>query len=174
LPDSAYANYNAIFAGSFIPTYILYGFLCKRVPQSKLLLWGTIVGVPQMVPLLFVHSALAAELMAIPIGLMGGVATAAFIDLAIRSCPPGLQGTMMMLVDELLVLSARGGDRLGTWIYDMSKVNGFLYCVIATTTVYALILPLLLIVPKSLVATKDGETSSELESEVLREIAATS
>ena len=174
LPDSAYANYNAIFAGSFIPTFILYGFLCKRVPQSKLLLWGTIIGIPQMIPLLFVHSALAAELMAIPIGLMGGVASAAFFDLSIRSCPPGLQGTMMMLVDGLLVLSARGGDRLGTFIYDMSKVNGFLYCVIATTVVYALILPLLLIVPKNLISTKDGEASLELESEVLREIAATS
>jgi len=173
LPDSAYANYNAIFAGSFIPTFLLYGVLCKKIPQGKLLLWGTVVAVPQMIPLLFVHSALSAELMAIPIGLMGGVATAAYIDLAIRSCPPGLQGTLMMIVDGLLVLSARGGDRLGTWIYDSNKASGFLYCVIATTAVYGLILPMILLVPKNLVSTRDGEESAELEAEVIREIAAT-
>jgi len=173
LPDSAYANYNAIFAASFIPTFLLYGFLCKRVPQSKLLLWGTVVGVPQMVPLLFVHSALAAQLMAVPIGLMGGVATAAYLDLAIRSCPPGLQGTLMMLIDGLFVLAARGGDRFGTWIYELNKKDGFLYCAIATSIVYALILPLLLLVPKNLIATRDGETSVELETELLNEIAAT-
>ena len=172
LPDAAYANYTAIFAGSFIPTFILYGFLCKRVPQKKLLLWGTVIGVPQMIPLLFVHGALAAQLMAIPIGLMGGIATAAYIDLAMRSCPAGLQGTLMMLVDGVYYLAARGGDILGTKIYDSDKVNGFLYCVIATTVVYGLILPILLIVPKNLVSTRDGEENQELNKEVLDELAA--
>ena len=170
LPDAAFANYTAIFAASFIPTYIIYGYLCKRVPQSKLLLWGTVIGVPQMIPLLFVHSSAAAQLMAIPIGLMGGIASAAYFDLAMRSCPPGLQGTLMMFVDGMLILSSRGGDILGTKIYDSDKANGFLYCVIATTGVYALILPLLLLVPKNLVATRDGEDNPEIEKEVLEEL----
>ena len=30
-------------------------------------------------------------------GLMGGIATAAYLDLLIRSCPRGLQGTTLML-----------------------------------------------------------------------------
>jgi hypothetical protein len=172
LPDAAFSNFNAIFAASFIPTFLLYGILCKKLPQSKLLFWGTVVAVPQMIPLLFVHSALTTELMAVPIGLMGGVATAAYFDLAIRSCPPGLQGTLMMLVDGVLALSARGGDRLGTWIYSAGKENGFLYCVIATTAVYALILPLILIVPKNLISTSDGQVNPQLDAEVAAEIAA--
>ena len=48
---------------------------------------------------------------------------------------------------------------LGAKIYNSSPDHGFLYCVIATTIVYALILPLILLVPKELIATADGEPS---------------
>jgi MFS family permease len=169
--DAVYSYFNGIFAASFVPTFLLFGFLCKRVPLKKLLWWGTIVAIPQMIPLAFIHSGNLALLLAVPIGLMGGVSTAAYFDLAMRSCPPGLQGTLMMLVDGVLVLSARGGDLLGSKIYNSSPVNGFLYCVIATTVVYALILPLILLVPKKLITTADGEQNPEIEAEVLDEIA---
>ncbi len=155
--DAVYSYYNGIFAAGFIPTFLLYGFLCKKVPLSKLLWWGTLIAVPQMIPLAFIHSGELALLLALPIGLMGGIATASYFDLAIRSCPPGLQGTLMMLVEGVLALSGRGGDVLGAKIYNSSPDHGFLYCVIATTIVYALILPLILLVPKALIATADGE-----------------
>ena len=80
----------------------------------------------------------------------------------------------MMLVDGVFVLSARGGDLLGSGIYGSSPTHGFLYCVIATTAVYALILPLILLVPKELIATADGEPNPKVEAEMLKEIAATS
>jgi hypothetical protein len=172
--DAVYSYFNGIFAAAFVPTFLLYGFLCKRVALNKLLWWGTIVAVPQMIPLAFIHSANLALVLAVPIGLLGGVATAAYYDLAIRSCPPGLQGTLMMLVDGVYVLAARGGDLLGSGIYSSSPAHGFLYCVIATTAVYALILPLILLVPKELIATADGEPNPEVEAEMLKEIAATS
>ncbi|WP_416052290.1 MFS transporter [Cupriavidus basilensis] len=165
--DSVYSYYNGIFAAAFIPTFLLYGFLCKKVPLNKLLWWGTIVAVPQMIPLAFIHSANLALVLAAPIGLMGGVATAAYLDLAMRSCPPGLQGTLMMLVDGVLALSARAGDLLGSWIYNSSPTHGFTYCVIATTAVYALILPLIPLTPKELIATRDGEQNPGVEAEVL-------
>jgi len=157
--DAVYANFNAIFAASFIPTFFAYGFLCKRVALRNLLIWGTVAAVPQMIPLALVHSPESAMWLAAPIGLMGGVATAAYTDLAIRSCPSGLQGTLMMAVDAVLVVSARFGDRLGSAIYDANPVRGFLYCVIATTMVYALILPIVFLVPKHIIATADGEVA---------------
>ncbi|GCB02490.1 MFS transporter [Ralstonia sp. SET104] len=163
--DSVYSYYNGIFAAAFIPTFLLYGWLCKKVALNTLLWWGTIIAVPQMIPLAFIHSADLALVLAAPIGLMGGVATAAYLDLAMRSCPPGLQGTLMMLVDGVLALSARAGDLLGSRIYSSSPTYGFTYCVIATTVVYALILPLILLTPKGLVATKDGEPNPEIEAE---------
>jgi hypothetical protein len=45
--------------------------------------------------------------------------------------------------------------------------------VIATTVVYALILPLIPLTPKELIATKDGEPNPEVEAEVLNEIRGT-
>ena len=92
---------------------------------------------------------------AVPSGLMGGVATAAYLDLIIRSCPSGLQGTTMMMSATLLSISIRFGDVLGTHLYD--RYGGFTVCVIATTVVYALILPVILLVPQGVIATADGE-----------------
>ena len=112
-----------------------------------------------MIPLAFIHSGALAQILAASIGLMGEIATAAYFDLALRSCPAGLQGTLMMLVDGVYILSARGGDVLGARIYLSGPAHGFLYCVIATTAVYAMILPLILLIPKRLIATADGESS---------------
>ncbi len=153
--DGHWGQWNAIFAAAFIPTFALFGVLCRIVPLRKLLWWGTIVAVPQMVPLLFIHSVQGAMIAAVPMGLLGGVATAAYLDLIIRSSPPGLQGTTLMLATSLNAIAVRFGDVLGTNLYDHQ--GGFFACVVAITVVYALILPTLLLVPKDLVATADGQ-----------------
>ena len=155
--DAVYANFNAIFVASFIPTLFLYGYLCKRVRLRTLLVWGTVAAIPQMIPLALVHSATSALWLAAPIGLMGGVATAAYFDLAVRSCPAGLQGTLMMAVEAVMIVSMRFGDRLGSAIYDANPSRGFVRCVVVTTIVYVLILPVIFTVPKKLIATRDGE-----------------
>jgi len=158
--DGQVGLFYAIFYACLVPTYALYGWLCQRVRLKALLWWGAAAGVPQMAPLLFIHSPADAFLAAIPIGLMGGFATAAFLDLAIRSTPRGLQGTMMMLITTSAYwMATRFGDLWGTDLYDHH--GGFLTAVLATIGVYALILPLLLTVPKRLIATADGELIAE-------------
>ena len=151
----------------------LYGFICKRVSLRKLLWWGTIITVPQMIPLALIDSPNQALVLAVPIGIMGSIAVAAYYDLAMRSCPPGLQGTLMMMVDGVYQLAQRASDVLGTKIYTASPAHGFLYCALATTAVYALILPVLLLIPKEVIVTADGEPNPLVEAEVLKEIAAT-
>jgi len=154
--DTQWGQWNAIVGASAIPTFMLFGLLCQKLPLNTLLLWGTVVAVPQMVPLLFIHSVSGALIAAVPIGLMGGVATAAYLDLLIRSCPRGLQGTTLMMAGSLYWIATRFGNVLGTNLYDY--YGGFAACVIAITVVYALILPTLLLVPKRLIATADGQT----------------
>jgi MFS family permease len=171
--DAAYSNFLGVFAVSFIPTYLLYGYLCTKMPPSRLLWWSTLVAIPQMIPLAFVHSGDTALILAVPMGLMGGMATAAYFDLAVRSCPPGLQGTLMMLVSAGVMLAARGGDLLGAKLYASSPDHGFLYCVIATTIVYVLILPVIPWIPKQLISTTDGERNLAVEAEMMAEINAT-
>lgn len=152
--DAAWGLWNAIFAGFFIPTYALFGVLCRRYPLRKLLFWGTVFAVPQMTPLLFTPTVTTALIAAAPIGLMGGVATAAYLDLLIRSCPKGLEGTIIMASNSLYFIVSRVGDILGTNLYD--RFHSFTVCVIAITVVYACILPTLLLVPRRLTATPDG------------------
>lgn len=168
--DAVYSYYEGIYFASYIPTFLLYGYICKKAPLNKLLWWATIVGVPSMIPLALIHSVNAALLIAVPIGLMGGMAQAAYYDLAIRSCPPGLQGTLMMLVTGLWTLALRGGDLLGSRIYASSPTHGFLFCVIASTATTGLILPLIPWIPKQLIATADGEPSPAIDAAVLAEI----
>ena len=155
--DAQWGAWNAIFAASFVPTFIVYGVLCKRFALKTTLLWGTIIAVPQMIPLLFIHSTTGALIAAAPIGLMGGIATGAYADLIIRSCPRGLQGTTLMLASSLYFVVSRFGDLLGTHLYD--HFGNFSVCVISITLVYALILPVLLLVPKHLIATADQPTA---------------
>ena len=154
--DAQWGQWNAIFAASFIPTFAVFGVLSQKLPLKTLLLWGTVVAVPQMIPLLFIHSVTEALIAAVPIGLMGGVATAAYLDLLIRSCPRGLQGTTLMMSGSLFFIASRFGDVLGTNLYDY--YGDFSACVIAITIVYALILPTLLLVPRRLVGSADGQT----------------
>ena len=94
--DAQWGQWNAIFAASFIPTYVVYGVLCRRFALKTLLLWGTVIAIPQMVPLLFIHSVTGALIAAVPIGLMGGIATGAYLDLIMRACPRGMEGTTLM------------------------------------------------------------------------------
>ena len=153
--DAQWGQWNAIFAASFVPTFLVFGLLCRKFVLRTLLLWGTVVAVPQMVPLLFIHSINGALLAAVPMGLMGGVASAAYIDLIIRSSPRGLQGTAFMMSTGLYWVATRFGDVLGTTLYD--HFGGFGVCVLAITVVYALILPTLLLVPSDLTNTADGQ-----------------
>jgi MFS family permease len=172
--DQIYGDFNSIFAAAFIPVFFLYGYICKFVSLKKLLWWGTIITVPQMIPLAFIHTGAEALILAVPIGVMGGIAAAAYYDLSMRSCPAGLQGSLMMMVDGVYLLSNRAGDVLGVGLYNLSPTYGFLYCVLATTAVYALILPLLLLIPKYLIATTDGQANPERDADVAAEIAAAS
>jgi MFS family permease len=155
--DAAWGVFNAIFVASFIPTTAVFGFLCTRLPLRKLLLWGTLIGVPQMIPLMYIRSMSDALLAATAMGLMGGVAMASYMALIIRSCPPGLEASTLLMSAALNIAVLRAGDILGTRLYE--QFGGFAACVTAITIVYALILPLLLLVPRDLIATPDNVAS---------------
>jgi len=64
----------------------------------------------------------------------------------------------------------RGSDVLGSAIFDANPKNGFFVCVIATTVLYAAIVPLILLAPSHVVATRDGERNPALEADVRAEI----
>jgi hypothetical protein len=152
--DAQVGAFFAIFYAGFLPVYVLYAWLAQRLRLGTLLWIGGVLAVPQMVSLLFIHSAQSALLAAIPMGLLGGIGQAAFTDLAMRSCPKGLEGTMMMLFLALYWISARFGDLWGADLYEHH--GGFNTALWATIAVYAAILPVLFLVPRGIKAGKDA------------------
>lgn len=44
--DVHWGQWNAIFAASFVPTFMVFGLLCRKLPLKTLLLWGTVVAIP--------------------------------------------------------------------------------------------------------------------------------
>lgn len=148
--DTQWGIWNAIFSVSFIPTFVLYGILSLRAKLQVLLWWGTLFAIPQFVPLMLVNSLDQALISAVPVGLLGGLATAAYLDLIIRSCPRGLEGTMVMMSSGLYYISTRLGDVVGTFLYD--RLGGFGVCVLLMTATYTSITFILLLVPKNVLA----------------------
>src|SRR5258708_20516980 len=64
--DAQWGQWNAIFSASFIPTFMLFGILCRKLPLKTLLFWGTVAAIPQLVPLLFMHSVTRPLIPALP------------------------------------------------------------------------------------------------------------
>jgi len=156
-PDALFGDFFGIYYASYLPTILLYGWLCRRFALKTLIWWAMILTVPQLVPLVLIHSGAQALMLAVPMGLLGGLGVAAIFDLAMRSCPPGLQGTLMMLVYGVYILSLRGSDVIGSAIYDLDPRVGFQWCVALTALVYTCILPVILLIPREVIATRDGE-----------------
>jgi hypothetical protein len=77
----------------------------------------------------------------------------------------------MMIVISVYPFSSRVGDVFGSWLFGLSATHGFLYCVVAITITYAMILPLIPLIPKQLLATADGEPNPVQESSMLAETA---
>jgi MFS family permease len=152
--DTQVGAFFSIFYAGFLPVYLLYAWLAQRLKLGTLLWIGGVLAVPQMASLLFIRSATGALWAAVPLGLLGGIGQAAFTDLAMRSCPKGLEGTMMMLFLSLYWISTRFGDLWGADLYEHH--GGFNTALWATIAVYAAILPIIFLVPKAIKAGKDA------------------
>ncbi len=173
VPDWVYGDFQGIQLAGYIPAAAVYARLCTRFPLRILLWVATLSWLPAAIPLLFIHSGASALWFAVPLGLTNGFVFTTFWDLSMRSCPPGLQGALMMLVAGMYELAYRGGDFVGTQIYASSATHGFTYCVVAATATSILMLAVLPLIPREIIATTDGERSPEVEAEVLAEIGAT-
>jgi MFS family permease len=136
--DAQWGEWNAIFNLAFVPMFFAYGFLSKRISFSKLVYGATLLALPQYAPLLLVQTIDQAMVAAVLIGFLGGLATAAYLDLLFRSCPPGLEGATMMGAGSLYYVATRSGDVVGAYVYDTP--GGLVACVAFTTLLYATII----------------------------------
>jgi len=146
--------YNMIGALTFVPGLAAYGFLCRKVSPKKLLIIATVIAIPQMIPLTYIHTVAQAYGASTFVGMVGGMAAASYYDLLLRSCPKGLEGTTVELSVTGNVITGNFGNLWGAILYEH---GGFALCNWITTAAYALILPMILLVPKETLARRDAE-----------------
>ena len=60
LTPSNFGAFQALLSVSFLPTIALYGLLCRRFSLSKLLVVSMVIMLPQLFPLLFIHTPMQA------------------------------------------------------------------------------------------------------------------
>jgi len=159
ISSQLFGTFTALQWGFFLPTTLLYGAVCRRTSLTRLLWWGTLVAILQGPIMFFANSASSAIAVAVGFGLFGGFATAAYMDLIMRSCPEGLEGTGVMLSGAALALATNSGNLFGSWIYAR---GGFALAVIVTTLATALIVPVLWWVPANVTATREGERATDI------------
>ena len=153
LNDAQYADYRFIQTLSFLPGALTYGLLAKHVQPRKLLFWSMVIGVPQMVPYIFIHSAGTAYAAGVWYGMVGGMASAAVLDLLLRSCPAGFEGFTVELGVTGFYVADRIADYFGSIVYEH---GGFVATNLFGTAVYALIIPLLAWVPNSVLERREA------------------
>lgn len=156
---STYGFWTATYFAAFLPGFIVYGYLCQRVRFGTLGTWSLLVSVPLFFGLPVVHSAEGALWFAIPLGVASGAACATLYDAAMRACPPGLHGSLMMAVSGASSLGWRAGDTFGVWLYQAAGAGGFFWCCAATALTSLLSALTLRIIPGQLLATADGESA---------------
>jgi MFS family permease len=88
--DAIYADFAGLYNLCYLPPVLLYGFLCTRFPPRKLLRWSVMAGVPQFIPMAFVHSGREALLTAVltdcwAVWRMGPALTSPYAP-ALRGC----------------------------------------------------------------------------------------
>lgn len=160
-PDSLFGLWTSVFIMGFLPSLLLYGWLCRRMRFGPLLYLSVIAAVPQMIPMAFIRTPEQSLWAAALIGFLGGLISGAVYDLAMRAAPPGLQGTLMMMLSASYSLAIRLGDVVGVKLYGLSPKWGFTYCVIAITVVYAAMVPVLALVPRHILRAREGEPDEE-------------
>src|ERR1017187_3597917 len=69
--DAQWGAWQGIFFGSFLPVYVVYGWISQRVALRPLLWVGFGLAVFQMTPLLLVHGPVGALIAAAPMGILG-------------------------------------------------------------------------------------------------------
>lgn len=156
-PVSTYGYWTATYFVAFLPGFLLYGYACQRVSFGRLGTWSLLLSAPLFLGLPAMHSTASAIAYAIPLGLVSGAAYATLYDVAMRACPPGLHGTLMMAATGANNLGWRTGDAFGVWLNQAVGTHGFLWCCVATAVTSVLSAVVMYFVPLHLRSTADGE-----------------
>jgi MFS family permease len=143
----------ATFASGAIAA-VMYTVLCRRFPLRPILWWTVALNIPAAFLIFLTHGAAGVVAVSAIVGLLLGMLNIALFDLLRRSCPTNLEGTGIMLGYSLFSLGGTLGDLFGSWMYDQF---GLAACLGFDALATIAILPVLLLVPRTLTSSCDGD-----------------
>jgi predicted MFS family arabinose efflux permease len=134
---------------------LAYVPLCGRFRLGPLLWVSMILGIIVAPSALLMHDYSSAIAIQILVGVVWGVGNAALYDLMLRSYPEGLHGTGAMVMAGIYSGAYMFSDWWGSWIFER---GGFGTAMLITTITSLCMLPVLLWIPKNIMASRDGES----------------
>ncbi len=138
---------------------LIYGALCKRFTLRTMLWVGLVLGLAGAPLYWFIHSPMQAYVVAALAGVSVGIGAAAFMDLLMRSCPKASEGVTMSLAGCAVAFGWNTSDIVGSWLYAR---GGFGLALVVSMLTLLPMIPLFLAIPKSLIASRDGEHLPEI------------
>ena len=144
----------ALSSAGAIVGALAYGWLCARLPLSRLLPLGMALSALGTLLFLGYHSHASALVIQGVSGLIGILASVALMDLGARASPAGLEATGYSLLMAAFNLGGSASDLLGSWLYEGCHLSLWTLIWISAATT-ALTLPALYLLPKSVLARSD-------------------
>jgi hypothetical protein len=133
-----------------------YGIACRRLNLRALLIGGMVVATVINLGYLFYSSAERAQFIEGLNGFGYTLAELALMDLAVRSTPAGSEGLGFSLMVSVRNLALFGTDWFGSMLLDRYHFS-FNSLVIANSATTLVAVPLVLLLPRLVVARKDAE-----------------
>lgn len=153
LSPEAYGLFRAASYAAVAGATILYGYLCQRQPVGRVLRWAISVNVFAGALFFLIAGPWRAIGIGILVGLLNGFSNVALFDLVRRSCPAGLEGAGTMVAFSAWAIAGTAGDLFGSWLYAHA---GFAACIAIDAMTNALILPMIVRLPRGLLESRDG------------------
>ena len=150
-----------LLSGAFgVLAAVLYGaFACRRLTLRTLLLWCIGFGTAANLGYLFYSSAGNARIIESFNGFGYTLAEIAMMDLAVRATPSGSEGLGFSLMMSVRNLTLFGSDWFGSKLLEAYHLQ-FSTLVIANAATSFLAVPLVLLLPKLIVMTKDAQAAN--------------
>ena len=137
-----------------------YGILCRRLNLRTLLVWCMLIATIANLGYLFYSSLGRAQAIDGLNGFGYTLAELALMDLAVRSTPAGSEGLGFSIMISVRNLALFGTDWFGSNLLDQYDLS-FSSLVVANSATTLIAVPLVLLLPRLIVARKDGEISQQ-------------
>ena len=150
-----------LLSGAFgVLAAVLYGaFACRRLTLRTLLLWCIGFGTAANLDYLFYSSVGHARIVESFNGFGYTLAEVAMMDLAVRATPSGSEGLGFSLMMSVRNLTLFGSDWFGSKLLEAYHLH-FSTLVIANAATSFLAVPLVLLLPKLIVMTRDAQAAN--------------